>query len=95
MDRDTARAKASLFLNELNERLDGQNFLFGEDRSFADIGIAPFVRQFAHVDRDWFWAQDWPHLIAWLDAFLEWDGFKTIMPKFAKWESGDTPIQFP
>jgi glutathione S-transferase len=82
------------FLRELNERLAVYPFLFGEHFSFADGATLPFVRQFAHVDRDWFWAQDWPHLIGWLDGFLASDRFATIMTKYPQWHQGDEPTRF-
>lgn len=95
LNSDDQREQASEFLRELDGRLAGSEFLFGDKRSAADIGIAPFVRQFAHVDRDWFWAQNWPHLIRWLDAFMASDAFKTIMPKYPKWQAGDRETLFP
>ena len=96
-DRNEAeeREKASVFLRDLNARLVNQPYLFGEQRTIADIGIAPFVRQFANTDRAWFDAQDWPHLIAWLDRFLESTDFAAVMTKFTPWQHGDAPIIFP
>jgi len=96
-DRSEAeeRAKASVFLRDLDARLEDGPFLFGAKRTMADIGIAPFVRQFANTDRAWFDAQDWPHLIAWLDRFLEGDDFRAVMTKYPPWQSGDAPVFFP
>jgi len=90
-----AREKALAFLQELDEMLAGQSYLFGQKRSVADIGIAPFVRQFAHVDRDWFYAQDWENLKPWLLVFLESDAFKRIMKKYPKWVAGNDVTVFP
>ncbi len=92
---DDAFAKAALFLMELNERLAGQPFLFGAERSVADIGIAPFVRQFAHVNLERFKAQDWKNLISWYEEFVDWPDFRSIMEKYPKWESGDETTIFP
>jgi len=89
------REKASVFLRELNARLSDQPYLFGQNRTIADIGIAPFVRQFANTDRAWFDAQDWPHLIVWLDRFLESADFAAVMTKYTPWQQGDAPIIFP
>ena len=86
---------ASEFLNKLNDRLSNQAFLFGDTRSLADITIAPFVRQFANIDRSWFDAQPWPHLIKWLNEFLESEQFLSIMEKYAPWQEGDEIIWFP
>ena len=90
-----AREKALAFLRELDGMLAGQDYLMGQKRSVADIGAAPFVRQFAHVDRDWFYAQGWENLKPWLLAFLESDGFKRIMKKYPKWVWGDDVTVFP
>lgn len=86
---------ASEFLNKLNDRLSNQAFLFGDTRSLADITIAPFVRQFANIDRSWFDAQPWPHLIRWLNEFLESEQFLSIMEKYTPWQEGDEITWFP
>lgn len=91
---DAARDAAMTFLNELDERLSGAEYLSGSVRGFADLAIAPFVRQFAHVDLDWFKSQDWPDLIRWYRAFVEWDGFAAVMQKYPKWVSGDPVTLF-
>ena len=94
-DAVDARNQASGFVIELDEMLSGQPFLYGQKRSVADIGIAPFIRQFAHVDRDWFFAQPWKNVITWLQDFMESDAFKLIMKKYPKWVSGDDTTVFP
>jgi glutathione S-transferase len=95
VDGAEERAKASVYLRELDGRLRGNTFLFGGRRSFADIGIAPFVRQFAHVDLDWFNAQDWPDLIRWLDVFKASEAFKSVMTKHPRWNAGDPVTLYP
>jgi glutathione S-transferase len=95
LDAGDERAKASMYLHELDGLLCGSAFLFGGRRSIADIGIAPFVRQFAHVDLDWFNARDWPDLIRWLEAFKASDDFRSIMTKHPKWQAGDPATLFP
>ena len=89
-----ARRMASNFLMKLDGRLDGNGYLFGEKYSLADGAILPFVRQFAHVDKDWFWSQDWRNLIRWLDAFLGSNRFASIMQKYPKWQAGDAVTVF-
>lgn len=89
------RDKAMEFIKTLNEMLEGNTCLYGDNFSFADGAILPFVRQFAHVDREWFWGQEWPNVIRWLDAFLNSDRFASIMKKYPKWESGDALVVFP
>jgi len=94
-DATADRADAADFLHQLNTRLAEQTHLFGETPKMADTAILPFVRQFANTDRDWFNAQDWPHLIRWLTAFEGSDSFKTIMVKRPIWAPGAEPLYFP
>ncbi len=94
VDHVTERKKASSYLFRLDARLTGQDWLFGDRPTFADLALLPFVRQFAHIDRTCFDAQDWPHLIAWLDRFLASEDFVSIMDKHAPWTDGDTPLWF-
>lgn len=96
-DRDASadRAKAADVLFGLNDRLENNAHLFGDAPKMADTAILPFVRQFANTDRDWFDAQDWPHLIRWLTAFETSDSFKFVMAKRPIWEPGAAPSYFP
>ncbi len=89
------RAKAASFLRDLNNQLENSTYLFGLRPTLADMAIAPFVRQFANVDRDWFEAQDWPHLLRWLNDFLNSERFTSIMTKYPKWQPGDAVTRFP
>ncbi|WP_442971080.1 glutathione S-transferase [Roseovarius sp. D0-M9] len=82
------RAKASDFIQSLETRLAAQAFLTGDTPTLADIAIFPFVRQFAHIDRAWFDAQSWPHVILWLDGFLQSADFQTAMTKVPVWDGG-------
>lgn len=93
-DHAAERRKAKSFLVKLEERLTGQTWLFGNRPTVADLALLPFVRQFAHIDREWFDAQDWPNLIAWLDRFLASEAFVHVMFKHSPWEDGDTPLWF-
>ena len=82
------------FIWKLNELLGEKEYLFGERFSYADAAILPFVRQFAHVDRDWFWSMEWQNVIRWLDQFLESNRFKDIMQKYPQWKHGESGIIF-
>ena len=48
------RAEGEVFLRRLDELLEGRDYLLAEHPSLADVALMPFVRQFAHVDREWF-----------------------------------------
>lgn len=94
IDRDAQRAAAGTIIMGYQERLAAHRYLLGEHATWADYAVLPFVRQFAHVDRDWFWAQDWPHVLAWLEAFLASSAFQAAMEKFHRWQPGADPVLF-
>ncbi|MXO84740.1 glutathione S-transferase [Altererythrobacter aurantiacus] len=80
------RRAATEILARLEERLAQQPYLSGDRRGFTDIAIMPFVRQFAHADREWFFAQEWGHLIRWLEEIKASALFKGIMVKREQWK---------
>lgn len=94
IDTTKERAIGADFMKKLDAMLGGQAYLFGDRFSFADGAILPFVRQFAHVDKDWFWSQDWPNTIRWLEVFLASERFKGIMSKYPQWKTGDEGVAF-
>lgn len=75
------RAEGGLFLQKLDELLEGREYLLADHQSLADIALLPFVRQFAHVDREWFAQTPYVRLQAWLQRFLESELFTSIMKK--------------
>ena len=95
VDIQAEQHKAGLFLHKLDGILAGRPFLFGNDPRLADIAILPFVRQFAHVDLEWFNNQPWPHIAAWLEAFKASERFRSIMTKYPAWVPGQADETFP
>jgi glutathione S-transferase len=89
------RAKAEVFLLVLEERLCKTANLFGEPKSLADFAIAPFIRQFANTDREWFDASPYPAIQRWLGDFLASEAFTAIMLKIPQWHTGDESTIFP
>jgi glutathione S-transferase len=83
--------RAAGFLSNLDATIDQWIF---EAPSLADFAILPFVRQFAFIDKNWFDAQAWPNLQAWLERFLASERFAQIMEKYPQWHEGDKPILF-
>ena len=75
------RAQGAGFLQGLEDLLTRTPYLAGPALSLADVALAPFVRQFAHVDRDWFEQSPFPHLKAWLERFLVSELFVSVMKK--------------
>ncbi|AZC37266.1 glutathione S-transferase [Pseudomonas chlororaphis] len=75
------RGQGELFLRQLDELLSQRDYLLAEHPSLADMALAPFVRQFAHVDREWFAQTPYRHLQRWLQRFLESELFVAVMAK--------------
>jgi len=91
------REQGEDFLQELEERLDSTRFLLSDQLSIADIGIFPFVRQFAMVDMNWFDQAPYPKLQQWLSGFTGSDAseaqlFSSVMEKHEIWKQGDPVI---
>lgn len=75
------RAQGEQFLLRLDTLLKQSPYLAGDSLSLADVAMAPFVRQFAHVDRDWFEQSPYSHLRIWLERFLTSTLFASVMTK--------------
>jgi len=75
------RADGEVFLRKLDDRLEGGAYLLGDQPSLADVALMPFVRQFAHVDREWFGQAPYPRLQGWLQRFLESALFTAVMAR--------------
>lgn len=93
------RQQGEEFLQELEDRLNETRFLLSETISIADIGIFPFVRQFAMVDQQWFDQAPYAKLQKWLSCFIDPDSnethlFSSVMNKYDIWEEGDSAIRF-
>jgi len=89
------RQKGGVFLQEFENLLANNRYLLGNAISMADIGIMPFVRQFAHVDREVFYALPYPNLQQWLKEWLDNPTFKQVMVKYQPWQEGDEVVWFP
>ena len=95
VDPEEHRRGAEVFLARLEGQLSGKDWLFGESISYADVAIAPFVRQFANADRVWFDGAPYPHLQAWLQRFLDLPTFAHVMAKIPQWKEGEPGVVFP
>jgi hypothetical protein len=58
------------------------------------MAIAPFVRQFAGIDADWWAAQPWPRLHAWLAQWQASDLLASVMYKLPAWVDGTEGVLF-
>jgi glutathione S-transferase len=89
------RQQGEVFLQALEHLLARNRYLLGDNISIADIGIMPFVRQFAHVNREVFYRLPYPNLQQWLGRWLEHPAFLRIMIKYPPWQEGDDIVVFP
>ena len=94
MSQADSRQKGEVFLQQLEDLLSQNRYLLGNEISVADIGVMPFVRQFAHVDREVFYNLHYPNLQRWLQNWLEHPLFVQAMTKFKPWEEGDELVVF-
>jgi glutathione S-transferase len=88
------RTMAIEFLSSLEARLGERPNLCRETRSFTDIAIMPFVRQFAATDQSWFEAQSLPRLKAWLARHQASLLFEQAMLRLPPWRRGDALTLF-
>ena len=95
VDAQVHRDEGALYLGKLNVKLRATKYLFANNVALADMAIAPFVRQFAHTDKNWFSQQPWNPLQAWLTAFTDSEIYASVMHKYPPWESGNAGVVFP
>ena len=94
MTQEEYRQQGEVFLQRLDALLSKNSYLLGANIGVADIGIMPFVRQFAHVDREAFYGLPYPNLQRWLQDWLHHPLFLQVMTKFKPWEEGDELVVF-
>jgi UPF0176 protein len=89
------RSAGALYLEKLNNQLALTGYLFGKKASLADRAIVPFVRQFSIADVEWFNAQPWPQLQAWLATWVDSQLYADIMQKYEPWQPIEAGVRFP
>ncbi|PSV09208.1 glutathione S-transferase [Photobacterium leiognathi] len=75
------------FLFDLESRLSQHKYLMADQLSLADYAILPFIRQFSHVERQWFREANYPNLKQWLSDLYQDPIFSKAMTKYPLWES--------
>ena len=75
------RKSCLFFLEILENRLELTSFLIGDTRTFVDICIFPFIRQFMNVDKEWFDNSEYKRVREWLSLLIKSDLFKKVMIK--------------
>lgn len=79
------RQDAEQFLLSLERRLTHSQFLTGDNVSFLDVAIFPFIRQVAAVDPQWFDGSPYVNLRSWLHRFVTSELFSKVMTKHPVW----------
>ena len=93
--KDFYRGQALLFIDELEKALAETPYLLGDEVGIADVGVFPFIRQFASVDPDWWANAPYPATRRWLESWLTSPLFTGAMKKYPPWASGTTGPAFP
>jgi glutathione S-transferase len=91
-DGKTARQQAEGFIRLLEAELTQKEFLLGAELGLADVAISPFIRQFVHVDKNWFADAPYPFVRQWLNRMLKTDLFEAVMDKHQPWRPHDQPV---
>ena len=81
-------------LKHINDQLGSNPYLFGDTPTYSDMALLPFIRQYAHTDKDWFLAQAIPNVQDWLTRFLTSDRFAAVMTKYEPWQEGTKGVMF-
>jgi len=82
------RKQAEEFIELLENMLQEHHGLglVSNQLSLADVAIFPFVRQFAHVDWEWFSNSQYRNLISWLLNLEGSELFLEVMSKHKLWQ---------
>ncbi|WJG10051.1 glutathione S-transferase [Aliiglaciecola sp. LCG003] len=88
------RQACEVYIQDLEQRLNGHNYLIDDKESLADIALLPFIRQFAKVERQWYLQSPYPQLKAWLNQYLHSRMFTKVMAKYPLWSSGQSIVEF-
>ena len=82
---DTLIAIEELMLKPMEAALQSNPFLFGNQMTWVDIAIFPFIRQFSMVDPQTFEQLPYALLKQWLNQHLKSELFSSVMQKYPTW----------
>jgi glutathione S-transferase len=81
------RGDAEIFLAQLEARLARKSYLVGDDETLADLAVAPFIQQFADVDRTWFDISPYRQLRAWLGRYRDNPAWQQTLRTAPRWRA--------
>jgi glutathione S-transferase len=82
---DVLDAAIALMLGPMNDVLESSHYLVGNQISWLDIAIFPFIRQFSMANPERFDQLPLPALKRWLAQHLDSELFHSVMHKHATW----------
>ena len=85
------RDKCAKILSQFENFLENSPFITGEDIQLVDMAIFPLIRQFIHVDKDWF-SSSFHALTRWYKQIHFSPIFTSIMKKYEFWKEGNDPL---
>lgn len=83
---ETFEKALELHLHPMNQALQENAYLLGNQISLADVALFPFIRQFYGVDEERFDQAGLQALKQWLQGFLDSELFQSIMKKYPVWK---------
>lgn len=79
-------------LDEMEDRLSRQRYLFGAQITLADVAIFPHIREFKMLNSAYFDGLPYSRVHQWLTDMSFHRSFESVMTKFNIWKPGDPPI---
>jgi glutathione S-transferase len=90
------RNRAMKILQQIEGFVNNRLYFYGENLSFADMAILPFIRQYRIADPDWFdIVMPLPAIKGWLNQFLQNTVFHRVMIKTSAWVPNQDVVLFP
>jgi glutathione S-transferase len=74
-----------LMLTPMEAALASSQYLLGENMTWVDVALFPFIRQFSMVDQQKFDALPFPNIQRWLHQHIESKLFISVMDKHPTW----------
>ena len=75
------RKECEIYIKNIDERLEKHEYLLSNNFGYLDMAIFPFIRQFFHVDLNWFEEASYINLKNWVERISGSDLFIKIMKK--------------
>jgi len=86
VDPDKHQHECKTILENLDDQISPEPWIFGKEVSLLDISILPFIRQCKIANPDWFFAQSFVKVINLLNYFESSDLFIQAMQKYELWD---------